>query len=392
MSWVRDLISEKRIVVCCGAGGVGKTTAAAALALGAAQAERRVLVLTIDPSRRLAETLGIQRNTPEPVIIQPVDVEIPSPGMLSAWVLDPKLVSDRTVERLARSPDEARRLLMNPIYQRVTDMVAGMQEYTAMEALHGFIQQGRFDLVILDTPPSRNALNFLEAPQRLGEFLDGRILKLLLPRNPDAIIGTTRRIINAVLGTVFGEQFYADLQVFFASFAAIFSQLNGNSQRMRLRLQEDDTSFLLVTSPVREALDDAIYFQEKIHQLGLPLGGFLLNRSRVPMVERLFPGEFLLPPHPTPHHRSALGKLVGLARLEQNQVAQHKELVEELLSRTSHEVPLTAIPELAEGVETFVDLDTLASWMLDEQSSQTRPSTGAPEPADPPRQPMQGST
>ncbi len=361
---LRDLVLRRRIVVCAGTGGVGKTTTAAALALGAARHGRRVLVLTIDPSRRLAETLGVRRNTPEPVLLDPDRQEragIAPPGSLSAWMLDPKQVSDATVRRLARTPAEAERLLANPVYRHGTEMIAGMQEYTAMEALHGFVEEGRYDLVILDTPPSRNALNFLEAPSRLAEFLDGRVFRMMLAPEPGRVRGTTRKLVDAVLATVFGEQLHGDLQVFFGSFAGMLAQLNGNAQRMRERLREDDTTFLLVTAPAREALTDARAFEARIRELALPLGAILLNRSLAAWADRPFPGPHLLPPEPTPAHRSALDKLVALAEREQRKVEAELALLDELGGADTLAV---AIPDLGTGIEDVPGLVAVADRLL----------------------------
>ena len=369
MSQLGQVLQGKRIVVCAGTGGVGKTTTSAALALGAARHGLRVLVLTIDPSRRLAETLGVRRNTPEPIRLgsrREVDAGITGPGALSAWMLDPKLVSDATVRRLAGTSAEADRLMANPIYQHVTQMIAGMQEYTAMEALHGFVEQGIYDLVILDTPPSRNALNFLEAPHRMAEFLDGRIFRMLLPKESGRVVGTPRKLVDMVLAGVFGEQFYGDLQVFFGAFSGMLAQLNGNAQRMRHRLQQDDVTFLLVTTPAPEALGEARFFEAKIHELELPLGAFILNRSQAPLANRPFPDEGLLPPGPTEHHRRALAKLVALAERERRQVEADVKLLSDLTSGSVGEVPAVALPEFGQGVEDIPGLASLSRWLLDD--------------------------
>lgn len=367
MNGLDDVLADKRIVVCAGTGGVGKTTTSAALALGAARQGKRVLVLTIDPSRRLAETLGVRRNTPEPIRLGAArerEAGIAPPGSLSAWMLDPKLVSDSTVRRLAATNADAERLMANPIYQHVTQMIAGMQEYTAMEALHGFVEQGVYDLVILDTPPSRNALNFLEAPHRLAEFLDGRIFRIMLPRERGRVIGTTRHLVDLVLSGVFGEQFYDDLQVFFSAFSGLFAQLNGNAQRMRARLQEPDATFLLVTTPAPEALDEARFFERKIRDLRLPLGAFVLNRSQAPLADRPFPGDDLLPENAGPEHRSALARLVELAERERRQVEADLRLLRELTANSPGEVPAVALPEFGQGVEDLVGLAELSRWLL----------------------------
>lgn len=369
MSHLSDHLQEKRIVICCGAGGVGKTTTSAALAVAAAQDGRRVLVLTIDPSKRLAEALGVSANTPDPVRVRAdreADAGIHAPGALSAWMLDPKLVSDHTVQRLVRDPVKARELMENPIYQQVTQMIAGMQEYTAMEALHGFVERGDYDLVILDTPPARNALNFLDAPRRLGEFLDGRIFQMLLPdRDGGPLGGTTRRMAGKVLGGVFGEEFYSDLQVFFSAFSSIFAQLNGNAQKMRLRLQQDDVVFLLVTSPVRTALDDALYFEDRIRELELPLGGLILNRSRHLAEARPMPGPELLPARSKDVHHRALAHLQALAERERKHEQEHRELVNTLVQHAAEDIEILTVPEFSGGIDDLRGLGDLARWLLD---------------------------
>ena len=160
-------LQSKRLIVCCGAGGVGKTTTSAALALAAARLGKKVLALTIDPSKRLAQTLGVDRNTPEPVKINRDRLEalnVPLTGELHAWLLDPQLISDKVVNEEAG--DQAETLKNNLIYQQISGIVAGMQEYTAVEALHQFLQDRRYDLIILDTPPARHALRFIDSPER----------------------------------------------------------------------------------------------------------------------------------------------------------------------------------------------------------------------------------
>ena len=161
MSAVAKLLQDKRVVVCCGAGGVGKTTVSASLAIAAARSGRRVLVVTIDPSKRLAEALGVDRNPIEPVSVSPEFAQQAGiRGQLSAWMLDLQLVADRVVQSFSKNPDEARRLLDNKIYRNVAAMVAGMQEYTAVQALYEFVQNDEYDLVILDTPPSAMPCDF----------------------------------------------------------------------------------------------------------------------------------------------------------------------------------------------------------------------------------------
>ncbi len=367
MSSLVPLVESKRIFVCAGTGGVGKTSVSAALGLGIAQRGQRVLVLTIDPSRRLAEALGIKQNTPEPVPLAPerlAELGIEAPASLSVWVLDPKRVSDQTVDRLARSKAEAERLKANPIYKRVTSMIAGMQEYTAMEALHGFVQEGTYDVVILDTPPSRNALNFLEAPSRLAASMNTRIVDLMRPSSDSGIVGTTRRFLERVLGGVFGGDFFQDLQVFFGAFGGMFVKLSGNAEQMRARLGQDDVAFLLVTSSGRDSLDQAKVFERRIRELELPLGALVLNRSLVPLARRPFPDTTLLPKRPTKVQKAALDKLVQLAVRESKGINAAVDLSLELEARA--EVPVVAVPELGSGVDDLEGLASVATWLFGE--------------------------
>ena len=217
LAGVEQLLAERRVIVVCGAGGVGKTTTSASLALAAARAGRRVLVITIDPSKRLAQTLSVSPHEPEPTALPPERqraVGIEPPGNLSAWMLDPQSVSDRTVRRMSRDSGAADLLLQNRVYRHVTSMIAGMQEYTAVEALHGFIRDDHYDLVVLDTPPSRDALRFLDAPSRATAFLDRRIFQLFVPGSENPIRQAATRMFERLLDLAFGQQARRELQQF----------------------------------------------------------------------------------------------------------------------------------------------------------------------------------
>ena len=361
------LVRTQKVIVCCGAGGVGKTTTAAALALAGARAGRRVLVLTIDPSRRLAETLGVSRNPKDPVPL-PEDrtraAEILPPGSLEAWMLDAKLVSDEAVRRIVKSPEEARKILENRVYQHVTAMVAGMHEYTAMEALHRFVSEGRYDLVILDTPPSRHALDFLEAPSRLSRFLDGKIFRLFLPKEGGLLRQAAGKLVSKALGTVFGEEFASELTVFFNTFSGIFSSLNSDVTVMRAFLSQPDVSFLLVTSPAPAALGEALYFRRKTHELGLPFRGFVLNRSFARDEGKVFPDESLLPPDASAELRAALPKLQALARAEQALGARDRALLADLANRAGSDALAIAVPSLPHGADDMGTLLTVANVLM----------------------------
>jgi len=364
---LESLVRNQRIIVCCGAGGVGKTTTAAALALAGARLGRRVLVLTIDPSRRLAETLGVARNPPKPVRL-PEDrlsqAEIVPPATLEAWMLDPKLVSDEAVRRLVKSPAEAERVLENRIYQHVTAMVAGMHEYTAMEALHRFVDEGRYDLVILDTPPSRHALDFLEAPGRLSKFLDGKIFQLFLPKEGGLLRRAASSLVNRVLKGVFGEEFAGDLTVFFSTFSGIFGSLNRDVTSMRAFLSQPDVAFLLVTSPAPAALMEALFFEKKTRELGLPFKGFVLNRSRAAHDGKVEPSDALLPANASPAAKSALRKLAVMAKDEQEHAEHDRKLLFDLAQRAGTSAVAVALPTLPTGADDMGTLLTVANVLL----------------------------
>jgi len=364
-SGIGALLREKRIIVCCGAGGVGKTTSAAALALAAARAGRKVLVLTIDPSRRLAETLGVAQNPPSPVPL-PADRAAAAgiqAGALDAWLLDPKRIADESVRRLIADPAEQERLLQNRIYQQVSAMVAGMHEYTAMEALHRLMEEGRYELVILDTPPSRNALDFLEAPGRLGQLLDMKVFRAFLPKAGSMFSRAASRIIERVLAAVFGHEFAAELTGFLAAFAQIFGMLNLDVSRMRTILGGADAAFLLVCSPAPAAIEEVYFFRAKTRDLGLPFRGFILNRSRGHGAARVFPDASMLAPDAGPAGQAAMGKLQGMAREEQRASQRDQDLLAKLASEAGTDAVAVPVPNLPLGADDMSTLLTVADLL-----------------------------
>jgi len=356
-----QLLDEKRVLVVCGAGGVGKTTTSASLALAAARGGRRVLVITIDPSKRLAQTLGVSPQEPEPGAL-PLERQqaagIRAPGNLSAWMLDPQAVSDRTVRRLSGDAAAADVLLHNRIYRHVTSMIAGMQEYTAVEALHGFIRDDHYDLVILDTPPSRNALRFLDAPSRAAAFLDRRVLQLFVPGSQNKIRQAATRMFEGLLDLAFGAAARVELQQFFRLFEQVLLYLNRNQGEMRKFFASSDVAVLLVSSPTPEALEEAFYFEEKTRELSLPLSGYILNRSRAFAAGRPLPSEDLLPDDADATVRRALAKLAALAPAEAASAEQHESLRAELEQRAGAAFAL-ALPELPDGASDLEALDLL---------------------------------
>lgn len=359
---IGEILRNRRVIVCCGAGGVGKTTTAAALSLAAARAGRRVLVLTIDPSRRLAETLGVSRNPPTPVAV-PADRQaaagIHAPASLDAWMLDPKLVADESVRRLTKTPEDAERILGNRIYQQVSAMVAGMHEYTAMEALYRLVHEGQYDLVVLDTPPSRHALDFLDAPRRLAGLVDSSALQAFLPRKESLVTRAASKVIEKILSAVFGEEFASELVAFMMTFSGIFAALNVDVNAMRKFLSGPDVAFLLVTSPAASTLAEAHFFQDKTRDLGLPFRGFVLNRSRARNTSKRWPDEEALS-ELVPLAQRALPKLQALAHAELEAARRDLSLLTELEQRAGNQATAIAVPELPEGADDMVTLLTIA--------------------------------
>ncbi|QIK67657.1 ArsA family ATPase [Nocardioides sp. HDW12B] len=269
-----------QVIVCCGSGGVGKTTTAAAIALRAAEQGRTVVVLTIDPARRLAQSMGIERldNTPRPV----PGVDPAAGGSLDAMMLDMKRTFDEVVESQA-SPEKARAILSNPFYVALSSSFAGTQEYMAMEKLGQLRkdQAAGWDLIVVDTPPARSALDFLDAPERLSGFLDGRFIRLLLApaKGPARLMTAGVGAVTNTMAKVVGAQVLRDLQMFVAAFDTLFGGFRNRAQQTFEMLQTDETAFLVVAAPEADALREAAYFVERLDAEHMPLAGLVVNRA-----------------------------------------------------------------------------------------------------------------
>ncbi|MDQ4053966.1 MAG: AAA family ATPase [Actinomycetota bacterium] len=281
---VDALLDDPRtgIIVCCGSGGVGKTTTSAALALRAAERGRKVVVLTIDPARRLAQSMGIEAldNTPRPV----ARVDETKGGNLDAMMLDMKRTFDEVVESQA-TPEKAKQILENPFYIALSSSFAGTQEYMAMEKLgqiHADARtDGSYDLIVVDTPPSRSALDFLDAPERLSSFLDGRFIRLLLmpARGPAKLMTAGFGLITNALTKLLGGQVLRDLQTFVAALDTVFGGFRQRAQKTYALLQADGTAFIVVAAPEPDALREAAYFVERLSDDRMPLAGLIVNRA-----------------------------------------------------------------------------------------------------------------
>jgi anion-transporting ArsA/GET3 family ATPase len=269
-------LERKEVCICAGSGGVGKTTTSAAIALGMAARGKKVAVLTIDPARRLANSLGLAELGNEERRVKVDGLE----GELWAMMLDPKRTFDEIIEWHA--PDERTRdaVLSNRIYQELSNAVAGSQEYMAMEKLHELHQEGRYDLLVLDTPPTRNALDFLDAPRRLTEFVDSKALQLFAaPAGLGLkLLGRGTGLVFSVMKRATGIDLLADLGEFFRSFGGMTEGFRERAALVNDLLADSRTAFVLVTSPRRHALEEAVWFHHRLMEGGMPFAGVVANR------------------------------------------------------------------------------------------------------------------
>jgi anion-transporting ArsA/GET3 family ATPase len=278
---------KTRILVCCGSGGVGKTTTAAALALRAAERGRKVVVLTIDPARRLAQAMGLTEldNTPREVDTGDEDAasgtDGDKAGELHAMMLDMKRTFDEIVSAHA-TPERAEQIFANPFYQSLSSSFAGTQEYMAMEKLGQLRARGEWDLIVVDTPPSRSALDFLDAPQRLGRFLDGRMLRLLLAparaggRAYLKVVGASFGLFTRILTKIIGTDALRDLSAFVGALETMFGGFRERAQQTYQLLSTPGTAFVVVAAPEPDALREASYFVERLSEQDMPLAGLVL--------------------------------------------------------------------------------------------------------------------
>ena len=355
------------IIVCCGSGGVGKTTTSAALALRAAERGRKVVVLTIDPARRLAQAMGIEQldNTPRPVPgIGSTGTK--GGGSLDAMMLDMKRTFDEVVESQA-SPEKARQILDNPFYIALSSSFAGTQEYMAMEKLGQLHKDakadGTYDLIVVDTPPARSALDFLDAPERLSSFLDGRFIRLLLTpaRGPARLMTAGFGIITNALSKILGAQVLRDMQTFVTALDTVFGGFRQRAQQTYALLQADGTAFLVVAAPEPDALREAAYFVERLSGDQMPLAGLVVNRASPAPEGSLSADESMTAAERLRKRGGGGGNgtlTAGLLRLHADRVrlVERETVLRERFAAAHPQVPEAVVPALASDVH---DLDGL---------------------------------
>ncbi len=343
-----------RVLVCCGSGGVGKTTLSAALALRHARAGERVLVVTIDPARRLADSLGIGTldNTPRPVPLGP------GPGSLDALMLDARATFDGLVAALAPGPAVARRVLENRYYGFAAGRLGGVHEYMAMQRLLD-LADGPWDTIVLDTPPTRHALDFLRAPERMAGLFDQGVLRwVVMPASAGGwrALELGSEAIARVLGRLLGRETIGEIAEFFESFRELWEGFRTRSLRVRALLGAPGTRFLLVTAPAPASLDEAFFFLDQLQARGLPFAGFIVNRVvDAPPALPAAP-----PPGGAPEWAAAAA---GLARTRAARAAEHEAAIARLQAAAPAGAACWRVPDQAEPVVALAGLDALGAHL-----------------------------
>jgi anion-transporting ArsA/GET3 family ATPase len=347
------LAAGRRVVVCCGPGGVGKTTVSATFALQAARAGRRACVVTVDPARRLADSLGVESlpNTP-------TQVAGDWPGELYALMLDTKGTFDDLVRRYARTPEQAESIQANRLYQNLAGALSGTQEYMAMEKLYELTDSGDYDLVVVDTPPTRNALDLLDAPRRLTQFLENRLFRALLvpTRAYLRAVGVAAQALLRTISKVAGADIVQDAVAFFQAFQGMEEGFRDRAKAVRALLADPATAYVLVTSPRPDAMGEAAFFADKLAGTGVVPAGLVVNRVH-PRFGR--PG-LLLPEVPAGSDLAAIiDNLDRLDHLAEREEQAYGDLVEQVAP-----APVGRVPMLGSDVHDLGGLATVADHLF----------------------------
>lgn len=351
-----NLLTQRRVLVCCGAGGVGKTTVAAGLGVAAASAGRRAVVVTIDPARRLADAIGIPHLGNQPTeVFQPE-----SGGVLAAMMLDTKATFDGVVNRFAASPAQAEAITANPFYRNVSTTLSGTQDYMAAEKLLDLHDSGRWDLIVVDTPPTRDALAFLEAPRLLTRFLDNPVYRMVTAPGRGALrlVGGAARIVLSRLSKVVGSAVVDDAVAFFRSFEGMEQGFRNRADRALVLLGGPGAAFVLVSSARPDALAEGSWFADRAAAAGFAIDAVVVNRICPPtrlsaaeaagLAERLAGGELAGPAR-------ALAELASAAAGERPGIAALTEL--------ANGGPVAEVPQLPADVSDLAGLQEVAGHL-----------------------------
>ena len=358
------------VLVCCGSGGVGKTTTAAAVAVRAAERGRRVVVLTIDPAKRLAQSLGLRALDNQPRKITLADFA--PAGELHAMMLDMRRTFDDMVMAHA-GPERANQILANPFYQTISSSFSGTQEYMAMEKLGQLAAQGSWDLIVVDTPPSRSALDFLDAPQRLSTVLDGRIIRLLSAparaggRGILKIVGAGFGLFSKAISTIIGGQLLADASAFVQAFDSMFGGFRERAEHTYQLLRSSGTAFAVVSTPEPEALREASYFVARLAEDNMPLAGLVLNRTQ-PVLATLSAAQAQAAADELDRTaKAALTAAVLRVHVDRvNLAARQRRLVARFTKAHPH-VPVASVPALSADVHDLAGLRVIGDLLAENQ-------------------------
>jgi anion-transporting ArsA/GET3 family ATPase len=360
-------LREKRVLVCVGAGGVGKTTTSAALALGLALRGRKVAVVTIDPARRLASALGLAELPSEPRRIEPelfAEQGIPIEGELWAMMLDAKRTFDELVARLAPDDRAREEILANPVYRELSTAVAGSHELSAIAKLYELHEEHDFDAIVLDTPPSRNTLDFLDAPGRLLGFLEGRALQVFLgPGGFTArLFGRGTALVFAIFARVTGVDMLSELSRFFRSLSGVIDGFGERTRDVAALLRAPYTSFLIVTSPEMEPAREATFLAHRLAAAGMPLGELIVNRVHTYGLHGFSAQEVVSLLEPALGERLAAGVAANLADFDVL-ARRDRETIARLSQAWDGRQPIV-VPRLDEDVQDLLGLARIAEHLF----------------------------
>jgi anion-transporting ArsA/GET3 family ATPase len=391
---VDDLIGGRNVLVCCGSGGVGKTTIAAVLALEAARRGLDACVVTIDPAKRLADALGLEHLSDDPSVIDRArwdpDGAAPESGRLSALMLDTKSTFDRLVTRHATTAEQAQRILDNRFYRNVSGALGGTQEYMAMEKLHELHDRGDFDLIVVDTPPTRHALDFLDAPRRLLRLLDNRIFRLLMmPTRAYLRVATIAvQTFLRTVARVVGSEAIEDVVAFFRAFEGMEAGFRDRALAVEALLADRGTAFVLVTSPRRDALEEAQFFAHQLERTGQSIDTLIVNRVHPDFGDESTEG---LRATATELHRTAAsGSDSAAAAAADRLAARYDNLADFRTVAQLERAHLTGIrervapgtivyvPSLARDVYDFAALHAIGALLFDAAGAEQFDGTAAP--------------
>ncbi len=374
MATLEEILEGKSICICAGSGGVGKTTTSAAIAAGMAARGKKVAVLTIDPARRLADSLGLPElgNTErqvDPVLFTEAGTD-PGEGELWAMMLDAKATFDEVVREHAPDEETRDRILDNRIYQQISNALAGSQEYMAMEKLFEIHSDERYDLLVLDTPPSRNALDFLDAPRRLTQFIEGRSLQIFMKPTGLGmrVLGRGTSVVFSVLKRITGLDLIQDLSEFFNAMSGMVGGFQERAKRVNELLAAEESTFLVVCGPAGEPIGEAVYFHRKLAEADLPFGGVIVNKVHTA-------GRGETDPEADPSLRSDLEVLTGDADLA-GRLADNFEDYRALADRDARNIAklkremrsktVIEVPYLTDDVHDLRGLFTINGYLFGE--------------------------